>query len=458
MTFTESNTVEALVRDILCGGVTHRTAVGPGLARRYGALSGVGWHYLGARHLPRQTHEILVEDHVREALVRLNPEIAAQPDRADDVLYRLRAILMGVRTDGLVKANEEFAAWLAGEWSMPFGTDGEHVTVRLVDLEDVERNQYVVSAQYTVRSGANERRADLVLLVNGVPLVVIEAKTPVRSSESWFDGATQIHDDYERHVPELFVPNLCSAATEGKDLRYGSNRPAGRSLGPVAGGRRRRRAEARTGQADRLVDAPPEHGSGPARQLHGLRRGQGQATSQDRRTLPAGRGGEPHCRAGRRRPPQEGLGLALPGFRQVAPDAVRRAQAAAASGVGEPDGDHRGRPDRPRHADIHAADAPNLEKADSRADLERLLAQDARKIIITTIFKFGEVDGVLNDRHNIIVLVDEAHRSQEGGPRAQDAPGAPERVPVRIDRDPDQPRRPEHVLRLRRRGGTTTAT
>ncbi len=169
MTFTESNTVEALVRDILCGGVTHHTAVGPGLARRHGALSGLGWHHLGPQHLTRQAHEILVEDHVREALVRLNPEIAAQPDRADDVLYRLRAILMGVRTDGLVKANEEFAAWLAAERWMPFGADGEHVTVRLVDLEDVERNQYVVSTQYTVRSGANERRADLVLLVNGLP-------------------------------------------------------------------------------------------------------------------------------------------------------------------------------------------------------------------------------------------------------------------------------------------------
>ena len=124
MAFTESNTVEALVRDILCGGVTHHTAVGPGLARRHGALSGLGWHYLAPQHL-----------------ARLNPEIAAQPDRADDVLYRLRAILMGVRTDGLVKTNEEFAAWLAGERSMPFGADGEHVTVRLVDLEDVERNQ-----------------------------------------------------------------------------------------------------------------------------------------------------------------------------------------------------------------------------------------------------------------------------------------------------------------------------
>ena len=63
---------------------------------------------------------------------------------------------------------------------------------------------------------------------------------------------------------------------------------------------------------------------------------------------------------------------------------------------------------------FYAADMPNLVKADSRAELQRLLAQDARKIIITTIFKFGEADGVLNDRSNIIVMVDEAHRTQEG--------------------------------------------
>jgi len=55
-----------------------------------------------------------------------------------------------------------------------------------------------------------------------------------------------------------------------------------------------------------------------------------------------------------------------------------------------------------------------LVKADSRADLQRLLAQDVRKIIITTIFKFAEAGGVLNDRSNIIAMVDEAHRTQEG--------------------------------------------
>lgn len=206
--FNEANTVEGFIRDRLCGGVTHHTAVGPGLARRQGRVSGHGWHFLAPQNLARQPHEVLVEDHLRDALIRLNPEIAAQPDRVDDVLYRLRAILLGVRSDGLVKANEEFTAWLIGERSMPFGDRGEHVTIRLIDFDDLERNQYVVTTQFTCRAGASEKRADLVLLVNGVPLIVIEAKTPVRASQSWFDAAVQIHEDYERNVPELFVPTL----------------------------------------------------------------------------------------------------------------------------------------------------------------------------------------------------------------------------------------------------------
>ena len=63
---------------------------------------------------------------------------------------------------------------------------------------------------------------------------------------------------------------------------------------------------------------------------------------------------------------------------------------------------------------FYAAHAPNLVKAESRQKLQEMLERDTRKIIITTIHKFGEAKGVLNDRDNIIVLVDEAHRTQEG--------------------------------------------
>ena len=416
MSFTESDTVEAFLRDLLCGGVTHHTAVGPRRARRVGVLSGLGWHYLGSQHLPRLAHEVLVEDHVREALIRLNPEIAAQPDRADDVLYRLRAILMGVRADGLVKANEEFAAWLCGERSMPFGSDGEHVTIRLIDFDDMERNQYVVTTQYTVRSGAIERRADLVLLVNGLPLVVIEAKTPVRSSQSWFDGATQVHDDYERNVPELFVPNLCSVATEGKDLRYGSIGLPVELWGPW--------------RADETADAPalkriertvssmlrPQMvldllgsytafatGKGKRRTKIVARYQQVEAANRIVDRVVAGH-------------PKKGLIWHFQGSGKSLLMLFAARKLRLHSALANPTVIivvDRVDLDTQISSTFHAAGAPNLEKAGTCEELEQLLAQDARKIIITTIFRFGEAKGVLNDRHNIIVLADEAHRSQE---------------------------------------------
>ena len=162
MTFTESTTVENLFRDLLAGGPGKFTAVGPGYARKISKITGLGWHHLPPANVHRLPHEVLVEPWVREALIHLNPEIAAVPDRADEVIYKLRAIVLSVRSDGLIKANEEMTAWLRGDRSMPFGPNNEHVTVRLLDLENPENNQYVVTTQFTVRAGPAERRADLI--------------------------------------------------------------------------------------------------------------------------------------------------------------------------------------------------------------------------------------------------------------------------------------------------------
>lgn len=417
MTFNEANTVEAFIRDRLCGGVTHHTAVGPGRARRNGQISGLGWHFLGPRYLGRQAHEVLVESHLQEALVRLNPEIAAFPDRAEDILYRLRAILMGVRTDGLVKANEEFAAWLTGERSMPFGANGEHVTIHLIDFADIERNQYVVTTQYTCRAGTTEKRADLVLFVNGIPLVVIEAKTPVRSSESWLDGALQVHGDYEPNVPELFVPNVFSVATEGKEFRYGSIGLPVELWGPW-------RVEADSAmpslqQLDEAVSSMLQ----PGVILDLLANFTIYATDKKKRRIKIVARYQQYEGANKivdrviAGHPKKGLIwhfqgsgkslLMLFAARKLRLDPALKNPTVLIV-VDRVDLDTQ------ISSTFYAADTPNLVKAEKRKELGQLLAQDVRKIIITRIFTFGEAEGVLNDRDNIIVLVDEAHRTQEG--------------------------------------------
>jgi type I restriction enzyme, R subunit len=236
--FTESNTVEQMILD----AVTKLGGKQPSMVREdaphYGgeslgdALRPVRWTYALHTDIPRQLSDVMVEPWVREALIRLNPEIAAQPDRADEVIYNLRACILSVQADGLVRANENFMAWLRGEKTMPFGHNGEHVPVRLVDTVQPANNRLTVTNQWTFQVGAVEKRFDVVFVVNGLPLVIGEAKTPTRSAVTWFDGAFQINQIYEKEVPAMFVPNVFSFATEGRLFRYGSIRMPIEMWGP----------------------------------------------------------------------------------------------------------------------------------------------------------------------------------------------------------------------------------
>lgn len=419
--FNEANSVEQFIRDLLAGSQpqTRRAAEldAPYVAAGH-SPHGAGWHFVPAVALPRRIDDVFVEKYVREALLRLNPEIAAAPERADEVLYKLRAIVLSVRSDGLIRANEEFTAWLRGERTLPFGPDGEHTTVRLIDFEDLDRNHYIVSTQYTFRAGPAERRADLVLLVNGFPLVLAEAKTPVRKAVSWVDGALQIHTDYEQFVPELFACSLFSLATEGKDLHYGAIGAPLEHWGPW-----RVDADAQPvgsladlrGAVTRLLD--------PAVLLDILAHFVLFATDKKKRRLKivcryqqyeAANAIVERVLAGR---PRKGLIWHFQGSGKsllmvfaaqklrLEPDLRAPTVIIVVDRVDL---------DTQISADFHASDIPNLVKADSQQDLQSLLRQDQRKIIITTIFKFGEAQGVLNERSNIILLVDEAHRTQEG--------------------------------------------
>jgi type I restriction enzyme R subunit len=417
MTFNEANTVEAHLRDLLTGGATHHTSAGPGFARKAGKIAGLGWTYLASQHLPRQSHEVFVEIQLREALIRLNPEIAADPDRADEVIYKLRAIVYAVRSDGLIKANEEMTAWLRGDRSMPFGENHAHVTVRLLDLEKPENNQWVVTSQYIFRAGPAERRADLVLLVNGLPLVLIEAKTPVRPAVSWVDGALQVHDGYEKDVPELFVANILSVATEGKELRYGSVRMPVTLWGPwhtddaPTTGTMADVAKAARGLLEPrvLLDILAHFtlfatDSKKRRIKVVCRYQQYEAANLIVQRVIAGK-------------PRKGLIWHFQGSGKSLLMVFAAQKLRMTPALKNPTVIivvDRLDLDAQISSTFHASDIPNLVKAETCGDLEQLLKQDTRKILITTIFKFGDAKGVLNPRDNIIALVDEAHRTQEG--------------------------------------------
>ena len=300
---------------------------------------------------------------------------------------------------------------------MPFGENGEHVTIKLIDFDDLGQNQYILIQQYTFCAGKTEKRADLVLLINGMPLVLIEAKTPVRASQSWLDGALQVHDDYEKNVPELFVPNVFSAATEGKEYRYGSIRMPVEIWGPwrvehddvLPSMEQIEKAVTSMLRPQVILDLLANFTScathkGKQRIKIIARYQQYEGANKLVGRVVAGR-------------PKRGLIWHFQGSGKslLMLFAARKLRLHPALKnptvivvVDRVDLDSQ------ISSTFYAADAPNLVKAESRKGLQKLLGKDIRKIIIATIYKFGEADGVLNERDDIIVLVDEAHRTQEG--------------------------------------------
>ena len=149
MTFNELNTIEPYLIHKLTGIQLNPESniLRESPSKEYG----YSWEYKSFEQLNRKTTDILVEDILREKLIELNPEIATNPERVDEVLYKLRAVIASVESDGLVKANEEFAFWLTGNKTMPFGENNQHTTVRLIDFDDISRNSYIVTNQYTVQ-------------------------------------------------------------------------------------------------------------------------------------------------------------------------------------------------------------------------------------------------------------------------------------------------------------------
>ena len=119
-----------------------------------------GWEYIPAEDLDRDESDVMVESMVRSALIRLNPEIAQDESRADEVIYRLRTLFLSTNAQNLVTQNEAFKELVFEKNSYPFGENGRQVSIDLFGTEvngKLDQNQYVVTNQwvYPKKKGGN---------------------------------------------------------------------------------------------------------------------------------------------------------------------------------------------------------------------------------------------------------------------------------------------------------------
>jgi type I restriction enzyme R subunit len=162
-------------------------------------------------------HDVVLTHRVRDALRWLNPQVPeAIREEALAAFAKDRSVMDRVR------ANREVYRLIRdgyrAEWQ---GEDGErqYASVQYVDFRDSSNNDWLAASQVWVAGELHRRRADTVLFVNGIPLVLMELKDPNRPVKAAYDENLT---DYRDTIPQLFVPNGFVLLSNGSEAKIGS--------------------------------------------------------------------------------------------------------------------------------------------------------------------------------------------------------------------------------------------
>ena len=169
-------------------------------------------------HAERSSYkEVILQGRLRDAVDRLNPEIPA--DAQEEAIRKV----LHPDSPALVQNNRAFHQMLIDgievEYRQPDGTiRGERV--RLVDFDTPENNDWLAVNQFTVIE-KSDRRPDIVLFINGLPLAVIELKNPTDEKATVLTAFRQIQT-YKQEIPTLFTYNEAIIISDGFEARIGS--------------------------------------------------------------------------------------------------------------------------------------------------------------------------------------------------------------------------------------------
>ena len=190
-----------------------------------GWLSEVGYQILSGYDLapdgiaPERAdyRQVLLVERLRNAIGRLNPDIPLVA--RDDALKQV--VDLGVPSQ--LAANRHFHKLLVNGVPVQYQKGGETIGdfVRLIDLGNVAANEWLAINQYSLKGPHHTRRPDIILFVNGLPLVLLELKNPADETADIWKAFDQIQT-YKEQIPDVFEYNELLVISDGSDARFGS--------------------------------------------------------------------------------------------------------------------------------------------------------------------------------------------------------------------------------------------
>jgi len=161
--------------------------------------------------------DVLLKDQLKSALKRLNPDV---PESARVEAYRH---ILNLGSNDIMANNEKFHTMLTDGITVEYFKDGETrgIPVKLVDFADSNKNEFWVVNQFVVKENNNSKRFDVVLFINGLPLVFVELKNAISEKATLEKAYTQIQN-YKVATPSIFYYNALCIISDGLDARTSS--------------------------------------------------------------------------------------------------------------------------------------------------------------------------------------------------------------------------------------------
>lgn len=179
-------------------------------------FQGMGYNHIYGPDVERDYTSPLYEEVLVDSLYRINPKLC--DDAIKDAIYKLKNFEIGE----LVQKNDVFMDYLQNGIEVRYLKDGEeHSDIAyLVDYENVENNSFIIANQWTFIENS-EKRPDVILFLNGLPVVIMELKSPSREETDASEAYRQLKN-YMREIPSMFIYNAICVMSDQLTSKAGT--------------------------------------------------------------------------------------------------------------------------------------------------------------------------------------------------------------------------------------------
>ena len=161
--------------------------------------------------------KVILEEDLQEAIRKINSNVIEE--QMQEVIRQIK----NFEHNNTILNNKQFTKYLLEGCQVPINENGEtrYKTIRIVDFDNISNNLFKAINQYTIIEHS-EKRPDIIIFINGLPLVVVELKSTVREDVKLIDGYNQLRGYQEVHIPTLFYYNQFMIVSDGVQARAGT--------------------------------------------------------------------------------------------------------------------------------------------------------------------------------------------------------------------------------------------